>query len=123
MSRNKMHVRRGDQVQVISGNHKGARGTVLRVIPAKRQAPIEAMRIYTIRQPELVIRPGQGKATRGAKVTDEGVRLLEPIPVSGVQLGENGEADVKITFKVNDQQILFIKIEAPGVYEERQMEF
>ena len=51
------------------------------------------------------------------------VRLLEPIPVSGVQLGDSGEADVKITFKVNDQQILFIKIEAPGVYEERQMEF
>jgi molecular chaperone DnaK len=93
------------------------------VIPANRQAPIEAMRIYTIRQPELVIQPAQGKAARGAKVTDEGIRLLEPIPVSGVQLGDNGEADVKITFKVNDQQILFIKIEAPGVYEERQMEF
>ena len=32
-NRNKLHVRRGDQVQVISGNYKGARGQVLRAIP------------------------------------------------------------------------------------------
>ena len=43
MSRNKMHVRRGDQVQVISGNYKGARGQVLRAIPSKEQVVVEGV--------------------------------------------------------------------------------
>ena len=48
---------------------------------------------------------------------------LKPIDISGVELGDDGTADVKVTFSVNEQQILFVKVEAPGVFEERQMEY
>jgi len=47
---------------------------------------------------------------------------LKEIRVSGVRLGEDGAADVKITFTVNEQQILFVRVEGPGVFEERQVE-
>jgi ribosomal protein L24 len=35
MNRIKLHVRKGDQVEVISGNHKGTSGKVLEVIARK----------------------------------------------------------------------------------------
>ena len=36
-ARKKTHVKRGDQVTVISGNHKGDSGKVIRVLPKKDQ--------------------------------------------------------------------------------------
>lgn len=44
MSRIKTHVQKGDQVQVISGNHKGKSGTVLEVNAAKEQVIVEGVR-------------------------------------------------------------------------------
>lgn len=90
------------------------------LIPPNRPAPVEATRIFSVRSESFTVTPYQGK---GKKVTDEGVIELKPIPVSGVELNADGQADVKITFTVNDQQILFVKVEAPGVREQRQMEF
>ncbi|MFO7906296.1 MAG: Hsp70 family protein [Planctomycetota bacterium] len=90
------------------------------LIPANRPAPVEATKIFTTRKEEFTVTPYQGK---GKKVTDKGVIQLKKIPISGVKLDANGQADVKITFTVNDQQILYVKVEAPGVYEQRQMEF
>lgn len=45
MSRVKTHVKKGDTVQVIAGNHKGATGTVLQVLPEKEQVLVEGVRI------------------------------------------------------------------------------
>ena len=39
------HVKKGDSVQVISGNHKGATGKVLAVLPKKSQVLVEGVRI------------------------------------------------------------------------------
>ena len=40
----KTHVKPGDEVIVISGNHKGKQGTVLTVNPAKDQVVVEGVR-------------------------------------------------------------------------------
>lgn len=40
----KTHVKPGDEVVVISGNHKGKQGTVLSVNPAKEQVIVEGVR-------------------------------------------------------------------------------
>ena len=45
MSRSKFHVRRGDTVAVITGNHKGASGKVLEVKAEKSQVIIEGVRM------------------------------------------------------------------------------
>ena len=44
MSRIKTHVKKGDQVQVITGNHKGKTGMVLLVNATKGQVTIEGVR-------------------------------------------------------------------------------
>lgn len=45
MSRVKTHVKKGDTVKVIAGNHKGTTGTVLQVLPEKEQVLVEGVRI------------------------------------------------------------------------------
>ena len=44
MSQIKTHVKKGDQVEIITGNHKGKRGTVLLVNAAKGQVVVEGAR-------------------------------------------------------------------------------
>jgi len=38
------HVKKGDQVEVIAGNHKGKQGTVIEVRAAKNQVVVEGAR-------------------------------------------------------------------------------
>lgn len=44
MSRIKTHVKKGDQVEIITGNNKGKRGTVLLVNASKGQVVVEGGR-------------------------------------------------------------------------------
>ena len=44
MSQIKTHVKKGDQVEIFTGNHKGKRGTVLLVNAAKGQVVVEGAR-------------------------------------------------------------------------------
>jgi large subunit ribosomal protein L24 len=44
MSSIKTHVKKGDQVKIISGNHKGKQGTVLSVNAVKGQVVVEGGR-------------------------------------------------------------------------------
>lgn len=41
----KTHVKKGDEVKVIAGNHKGKQGTVLSVNAEKNQVVVEGARI------------------------------------------------------------------------------
>lgn len=41
----KTHVKKGDQVKVIAGNHKGKQGTVLSVNAEKSQVVVEGVRV------------------------------------------------------------------------------
>ena len=41
----KTHVKKGDHVVVISGNHKGKKGEILQVLPEKGQVIIEGVRM------------------------------------------------------------------------------
>jgi large subunit ribosomal protein L24 len=45
MNAPKFNVKKGDIVQVISGNHKGASGKVIEVIRAKSQVLVEGVRM------------------------------------------------------------------------------
>ena len=75
MNRLKFHVKKGDEVQVISGNHRGASGKVLQVLPRKRQVLIEGVRLIKKTQRKSQDNPN------GAIITREG-----PIHISNVKL-------------------------------------
>jgi large subunit ribosomal protein L24 len=73
----RFHVKKGDEVQVISGNHRGARGKILQVLPKKQQVLIEGVRLI-----KKTVRKSQDNPN-GAIVTREG-----PIHISNVQIVE-----------------------------------
>jgi large subunit ribosomal protein L24 len=78
MSAKKMHVRRGDRVQVISGNNKGATGTVLRVIPKKDQVVVEGVNLRKRHQAPSQKNPEGGIVTFEAPIHVSNVMLIDP---------------------------------------------
>ena len=77
MSRFKFHVKKGDNVEVISGNFKGSSGKVLEVLPRKQQVLIEGVRIIKKHLRKSEDNP-QGKiAEREGPVHISNVKLLE----------------------------------------------
>ena len=82
MSRPHFHVHRGDIVQVISGNHKGASGKVLQIIAAKNQVIVEGVRMIKKHQRKTQDQPN------GAIIEREG-----PLHISNVKLVEKAAAD------------------------------
>jgi len=70
-------VKKGDEVQVISGNHRGATGKILQVLPKKQQVLIEGVRLI-----KKSVRKSQDNPN-GAIVTREG-----PIHISNVKIVE-----------------------------------
>lgn len=81
MSQIRFHVKRGDTVQVISGNHKGATGKVLQILPKKQQVLIEGVRLI-----KKHVRKSQDHP-QGAIIEREG-----PVNISNVKRLESGEA-------------------------------
>jgi large subunit ribosomal protein L24 len=77
MNRAKFHVKKGDNVEVISGNFKGSSGKILEVISGKQQVLIEGVRIIKKHLRKSQDNP-QGKiAEREGPVHISNVKLLE----------------------------------------------
>jgi large subunit ribosomal protein L24 len=78
------HVKKGDSVQVISGNHKGATGKVIAVLPKKSQVLVEGVRIIKKHTKKSQDNPN------GAILEVEG-----PLHISNVKLLEAGAGKAK----------------------------
>jgi large subunit ribosomal protein L24 len=70
----KTHVKAGDEVIVIAGNHKGKQGTVLSVNPVKEQVVVEGVRIM-----KKAVRPTEANQEGGIDEVDG------PIHISNVK--------------------------------------
>lgn len=76
----KFHVKKGDQVEVTSGDHKGATGKVLEILSKKNQVLIEGVRIIKKHARKTQENP------QGAIIEREG-----PVHVSNVKVVEKAE--------------------------------
>jgi large subunit ribosomal protein L24 len=77
MNRLKFHVKKGDEVQVISGNHRGASGKVLQVLPSKQQVLIEGVRLIKNTQRKSQDNPNGAIITREGPIHISNVKLIE----------------------------------------------
>jgi large subunit ribosomal protein L24 len=78
MNRQRFHVKKGDQVQVISGNHKGATGKVLQVLTKKQQVLVEGVRMIKKTQRKSQDYPTGAILTREGPIHISNVKLLQP---------------------------------------------
>jgi large subunit ribosomal protein L24 len=77
MNRIKLHVRKGDNVEVISGNFRGSSGKVLEVMARKQRVLIEGVRLIKKHLKKSQDNP-QGKiAEREGPIHISNVRVLE----------------------------------------------
>lgn len=79
-SRKKLHVRKGDQVSVLSGNHRGKTGRVLQVLPDKDQVIIEGVRMIKKHARKSQDRPQGGIEEREGPLHISVVKLIERAP-------------------------------------------
>jgi large subunit ribosomal protein L24 len=76
----KTHVRKGDQVVVISGNHKGATGRILEVFPEKSRVIIERVNMIKKHQKKTQKFPDGGILEREGTIHISNVKLAEKSP-------------------------------------------
>ena len=84
MNRIKCHVKKGDHVEVVSGNFRGSSGKILAVFPQKRRVLVEGVRII-----KKHLRKSQDNPS-GKIAEREG-----PIHISNVKLVERTEKEKK----------------------------
>ena len=84
MNRIKPHVKKGDHVEVISGNFRGSTGKILQVLPKKNRVLIEGVRLI-----KKHLRKSQDNPS-GSIAEREG-----PIHISNVKLVERTEKEKK----------------------------
>jgi len=77
-----MKIARNDIVEVISGDHKGQKGRVLKVDRAKQRVSVEKVRLVKRHRKQV-----QGQATGGI------VEMEAPIHISNVRVVSRGSRD------------------------------
>lgn len=71
----KTHVKKDDEVVVISGNHKGETGRVLQVLPEKGQVVVEGVRIIKRHTKPSQLNPEGGIIEREGPIHISNVKL------------------------------------------------
>jgi large subunit ribosomal protein L24 len=84
-----MKIRKGDEVQVLTGKHRGKRGEVIRAIPAKRQVVVSGVNIM-----KRHTRPT--RATMQAGIIDKDM----PLPVAVVALICAKDGPTRVRYEV-----------------------
>ena len=95
MNRIKLHVKKGDQVEVISGNFKGSSGKILEVLPKKQRVLVEGVRIIKKHLRKSQDNP-QGKiAEREGPIHISNVRLVDAGAGKSDKKKESGKKPAK----------------------------
>ena len=77
MTKTKMHVRRGDRVRVMRGNHAGMEGTILRVLPDENRVVVEGVNLRKRHQRPSQQNPDGGIVSFEAPIHASNVMLLD----------------------------------------------
>ncbi len=77
MNRLKHHVKKGDHVEVISGNFRGSSGKILQVLPKKNRVLIEGVRLIKRHMRKSQENPSGSIAEREGPIHISNVKLVE----------------------------------------------
>ena len=88
----KLHVTKGDTVQVISGDDKGKRGKVLSVFPKTGRVTVQGVNLQVKHQRATQGAPG-GKITREGPIPAAKVMLIDPKSNEPTRVRRRRDAD------------------------------
>jgi large subunit ribosomal protein L24 len=72
-----LHIKKGDMVEIISGNHKGATGKVLRVIPKRDRVVIQGQNLV-----KKHVRPSRKNPQGGRLNIERPIHISNVLPVN-----------------------------------------
>jgi large subunit ribosomal protein L24 len=72
-----LHIKKGDMVEIITGDHKGATGRVLRVIPEKHRVVVQGHNIV-----KKHVRPSRKNPQGGRINVEQPIHISNVLPVS-----------------------------------------
>ncbi len=72
-----IHIKKGDMVEIISGDHKGATGKVLRVIPKDNRVIVQGHNLV-----KKHVRPSQKNPQGGRITVEQPIHISNVLPVS-----------------------------------------
>ena len=72
-----LHVKKGDLVEIIAGDHKGATGRVLRVIPEKQRVVVQGHNIA-----KKHVRPSRKNPQGGRINIEQSIHISNVLPVN-----------------------------------------
>lgn len=83
----KLHVRRGDQVQVLAGVDKGTKGRVLAVYPSKERVLVEGVNLKTHHEKPSQENQQGGRVKREASIHISNVMVVDPTTGEPTRIG------------------------------------
>ncbi|AZQ60666.1 50S ribosomal protein L24 [Flammeovirga pectinis] len=91
----KFHIKQGDKVAIISGNHKGTEGVVLTVDREKERATVEGVNMVTKHIKPTAEKPEGGVKKMEAPIHVSNIMLIDPETGKSTRVGrkldENGK--------------------------------
>ena len=72
-----LHIKKGDMVEIIAGDHKGATGRVLRVIPEKQRVVVQGHNIA-----KKHVRPSRKNPQGGRINVEQPIHISNVLPVN-----------------------------------------
>ena len=73
----RLHIKKGDTVEIIAGDHKGATGRVLRVIPEKNKVVVQGHNIA-----KKHVRPSRKNPQGGRVSVEQPIHISNVLPVN-----------------------------------------
>jgi len=93
----KIHIKKGDNVYVLSGEDRGKTGRVLKVIPKTYRAIVEGVNIVTKATKPTAQHPQGGLIKKEAPIHISNLNLIDPKTGKPTRIAIRREADGKVT--------------------------
>lgn len=99
----KLHIRKGDTVRILSGANRGEEGKILRMLPAKERAIVEGMNMITKHVRPTQKNPDGGIIEQEAPIHISKLMLIDPKTKQPTRTGriknESGKGWVRVSKK------------------------
>ncbi len=92
----KLHIKKGDMVQVIAGDNKGQQGKVLKVEVSKQRAIVEGVNICKKATKPNAQNPQGGIIEKEAPIHVSNLQVLDPKSGKPTKVGRKADANGKL---------------------------
>ena len=102
----KLKIKTGDIVRVITGDHKGSEGKIVRVIRESNKAVVEGVNMVSKHTKPSAKSPQGGILKKEAPIQISNLSLLDPKSKEITKVGIRIEGDKKVRFSKKSNQVL-----------------